>query len=208
MAAFGVIESVSNAFASSPINKLCQQHPDDVVITLAFRTAMTKGGRGAFKDTPLDLLLKKVLQEVLQRSNVDPALVEDISLGNVRSETALRPSRVCSTQLVQVMEGKAASCLRAALLAAGFPNTTSASATARFCGSGLKATSDIANQISAGDIEMGIAVGAEDLTRRGPRLERPFVDEILEANQAARDCMRESVCRGNLDLLPLQSART
>jgi acetyl-CoA acyltransferase 1 len=37
------------------------------------------------KDTPLDFMVYSLLKEVRERMNVDPAIVEDISLGNVRS---------------------------------------------------------------------------------------------------------------------------
>lgn len=101
---------------------------------------------------------------------IDPALVEDVCLGNVS-------------------DAKAAYYARAAVLAAGFPVTTSASSVNRFCSSGLKAVQDIANQISNGSIDIGVAVGAESMTSGGDRLTRPFVDEILNANQDAKDCM-------------------
>jgi len=75
------------------------------------------------------------------------------------------------------------------MLAAGFPNTTSGYSLNRFCSSGLKAVQDIANQIAVGAIDVGIALGAESMTQGGDRLERPFVDEILENTEAA-DCMQ------------------
>jgi len=53
----------------------------------------------------------------------------------------------------------------------------------------LKAVQDIANQIINGSIDVGIAMGAESMTTGGDRLERPFADEILQANQDAADCM-------------------
>lgn len=59
------------------------KNPDDIVITLAIRTPLTKAGRGGLKDTTMDLLLFKIMQQVLRRSNIDPQLVEDICLGNV-----------------------------------------------------------------------------------------------------------------------------
>lgn len=55
--------------------------PEDVVITLAVRTAMTKAKKGAFKDTSADSLLYGILKAAKERSGVDPALVEDISVG-------------------------------------------------------------------------------------------------------------------------------
>jgi acetyl-CoA acyltransferase 1 len=122
------------------------------------------------KDTGLDTIVYKVLKEVRQKINFDPALVEDICLGNVN-------------------EGKAAYYVRAASLAAGFPNTAGASSVNRFCSSGLKATQDIANQIALGAISCGIAIGAESMSTSGDRLSRPFDPEILK-NQDALDCMQ------------------
>lgn len=90
---------------------------------------------------------------------------------------------------IKVSDSKAAYYCRAAALAAGFPNTTAAFSTNRFCSSGLKAVQDIAGQIATGSIDIGLALGAESMTQGGDRLERPFVDEILEI-QEARDCMQ------------------
>jgi len=154
----------------SGLETITQKNPDDIVITLAIRTPLTKARKGGFKDTTIDGLVVKLLKECVKRMNMDPGLVEDICLGNVS-------------------DGKAAYYCRAALLAAGFPNTTAASSCNRFCSSGLKAVQDIANQIAMGSINCGVAVGAESMTMGGDRLTRPFDDEIL-ANQEARDCMQ------------------
>lgn len=62
-----------------------QKNPDDVVITLAIRTPLTKGFKGGLKDTPLDFLVYQTLKKVIEKSNVDPQLVEDVCLGNVSS---------------------------------------------------------------------------------------------------------------------------
>ena len=62
-----------------------QKNPDDVVITLAIRTPLTKGFKGGFKDTSLDFLVYSLLKKVVQKANIDPQLVEDICLGNVCS---------------------------------------------------------------------------------------------------------------------------
>lgn len=78
--------------------------------------------------------------------------------------------------------------MRAASLSAGFPNTAGASSVNRFCSSGLKATADIAHAISAGSIEVGVAIGAESMTAGGDRLEEPF-DEGILTSQEAKDTM-------------------
>ncbi|RMZ79963.1 hypothetical protein DV738_g3088, partial [Chaetothyriales sp. CBS 135597] len=152
---------------------ITSKNPDDIVITLALRTPLAKGHKGGFKDTPLDYLVYLLLKEVNQRSNLDPKLVEDICLGNVSN-------------------GKAAYIVRAAMLGAGYPHTAGASSVNRFCSSGLKAVQDIANQITEGSIEIGIAIGAESMTEGGDRLEKPFHDEIIK-NQEANDCMQPMI---------------
>ena len=63
-----------------------QKNPDDVVITLAIRTPLTKGKKGGLKDTPLDGIVFKLLQQVIRKMNLDPQMVEDICLGNVRGD--------------------------------------------------------------------------------------------------------------------------
>jgi hypothetical protein len=56
---------------------------------MAIRTPLTKGKKGGMKDTPLDFMVYSLLKEVRERMNMDPGLVEDICLGNVRND---RPS--------------------------------------------------------------------------------------------------------------------
>lgn len=61
-----------------------QKNPDDVVITLAIRTPLTKAKKGGFREVPLDGLIFKILEQVVRKSRLDPQVVEDICLGNVR----------------------------------------------------------------------------------------------------------------------------
>ncbi|MCJ1339764.1 hypothetical protein MMC09_005055 [Bachmanniomyces sp. S44760] len=156
--------------SKSGIATLQQKNPDDIVITCAIRTPLTKGFKGGFKDTSLDYIVYATLKKLLEKSNIDPQVVEDICLGNVS-------------------DSKAAYIVRAASLAAGFPNTTGGSSVNRFCSSGLKAVQDIADQIAMGSIECGVAIGAESMTAGGDRLAKPFHEEILK-NQEAMDCMQ------------------
>ena len=85
------------------------------------------------------------LQEIRERSNIDPALIEDVCVGNVLA--------VGQTYIA-----------RSAVIAAGFPVTTAASICNRFCSSGLLAVQNIANQIISGSIDVGLAVGAESMS--------------------------------------------
>ncbi|RYP51076.1 hypothetical protein DL768_003520 [Monosporascus sp. mg162] len=155
----------------SSLAHVTSKNPDDVVITLAIRTPLCKGKKGGFKDTSVEYLMYAILKETKERMGFAPELVEDICMGNVS-------------------DGKAAYKARAAALAAGFPNTTSASSVNRFCSSGLKATADIAHAIACGSIEIGIAAGTESMTAGGDALDQPFDEEVTKHSQEAIDCMQ------------------
>jgi acetyl-CoA acyltransferase 1 len=139
-------------------------------VTCALRTAITKGGRGGFKDTPAADLLAGAFKAVIERSGIDPSLVEDIAVGAV-----LAP-------------GGGATEFRAAALAAGFPVTTSTKSLNRQCSSGLQACVDIANAIKSGMIEVGIGAGAESMSLQyGPQAVTEFSDAFAN-NKLAAEC--------------------
>jgi acetyl-CoA acyltransferase 1 len=123
-----------------------------------------------FKDTHAGDLLVGVFQGLIKTSGIDPALVEDISVGNV-----LAP-------------GGGATEFRAAAIVAGFPTTTAVKATNRQCSSGLQACVDIASAISAGIIEVGIGAGVESMSNNyGPDAVSEF-SELLNSVKKSKDC--------------------
>lgn len=115
-------------------------------MTCALRTALTKGGKGGFKDTAGADLLAGVFKAVLNKSGVDPSAVQDIAVGSV-----LAP-------------GGGATEFRAAALVAGFPESTAVKSLNRQCSSGLQAIADIANAIQSGMIDVGIGAGVESMS--------------------------------------------
>ncbi|EGS19763.1 3-ketoacyl-CoA thiolase-like protein [Thermochaetoides thermophila DSM 1495] len=150
--------------------KLLEKNPDDIVVTCALRTAITKGGKGAFKDTFASDLLAGALKGILERSKIKPELVEDIVVG-----TVLAP-------------GGGATEMRAASLVAGFPVTTAVRTLNRQCSSGLQACVDVANAIRSGMIEIGIGAGVESMsTQYGPGAVSEF-SELLESHPEAANC--------------------
>lgn len=90
------------------------------------------------KDACPEDLLAAVFKGVLQRTGIDPALVEDVAVGNV-----LPP-------------GGGATVARMAALYAGLPNTTAVNTVNRQCSSGLITVVQIANEIATGQIDIGI----------------------------------------------------
>lgn len=91
-------------------------------------------------------LVAGVLKGIIDRSKIDPALVEDVCVG-----TVLAP-------------GGGATEMRAATLVAGFPESVAVRTLNRQCSSGLQACVDVANQIKAGMIEIGIGAGVESMS--------------------------------------------
>ncbi|OCL07561.1 thiolase [Glonium stellatum] len=149
---------------------LLEKHPDDVVVTCALRTAITKGGKGGFKDTAAADLLHGAFKSLISRSGIDPSLVEDIAVG-----TVLAP-------------GGGATEFRAAALAAGFPVTSAVKSLNRQCSSGLQACVDVANAIKSGMIEIGIGAGVESMsTQYGPQAVTEF-SELLDSHAEAKNC--------------------
>jgi hypothetical protein len=97
---FGTTKSIAvrtdDPHADLPRHRNSQsKNADDIVITLAVRTPLTKSRKGGLKDTPLEYLVYALLKEVRERSKLDPALVEDICLGNVRITFNPSPSTHC-----------------------------------------------------------------------------------------------------------------
>ncbi|KAI1411115.1 peroxisomal 3-keto-acyl-CoA thiolase [Hypoxylon sp. FL1857] len=150
--------------------KLLEKNPDDIVVTACLRTAFTKGGKGAFKDTQAADLMAGALKGLLERSKIDPALVEDVCVGEV-----LAP-------------GGGATEMRAAALVAGLPESAAVRTLNRQCSSGLQACVDVANQIKAGMIEIGIGAGVESMSLQyGPSAVTEF-SELLESHPEAANC--------------------
>ncbi|KAI0872587.1 thiolase [Hypoxylon argillaceum] len=156
--------------SKSARDRILQKNADDIVVTACLRTAFTKGGKGAFKDTAASDLMAGALKGIITRSNIDPALVEDVCVGEV-----LAP-------------GGGATEMRAAALVAGFPETTAVRTLNRQCSSGLQACVDIANQIRAGMIEVGIGAGVESMSQQyGPAAVSEF-SELLESHPESANC--------------------
>jgi acetyl-CoA acyltransferase 1 len=174
MGALDRVQQIGGQISGNPtaggVAKILEKRPDDVVVTACCRSAFTKGGKGGFKDTPAQDIMAGVLRAIIDRSKINPALVEDICVG-----TVLAP-------------GGGATEMRAASLVAGFPETAAVRTLNRQCSSGLQACIDIANQIKTGMIDIGIGAGVESMsTQYGPSAVTEF-SELLESHPEAANC--------------------
>ncbi|OCH91397.1 acetyl-CoA acetyl transferase [Obba rivulosa] len=128
--------------------------------------------KGGFKDTRPEEILSGVFQAAYTQARLDPALIDDISVGNV-----LPP-------------GGGASAARMAALAAGIPHTVPLHTVNRQCSSGLTAVNHIANAIQTGQIDIGIGAGVESMTfGYGAKAQADgFSEKVLECPEA-EDCL-------------------
>ncbi|KAF7546764.1 hypothetical protein G7Z17_g8199 [Cylindrodendrum hubeiense] len=174
MGALDRISQIGGQISGNPTaggrDKILEKHPDDVVVTACCRSAFTKGGKGGFKDTQASDLMAGILKAIIDRSKINPALVEDVCVGTV------------------LAAGGGATEMRAASLVAGFPETTAVRTLNRQCSSGLQATVDIANQIKTGMIDIGIGAGVESMSLSyGPNAVTEF-SELLDNYTEAANC--------------------
>ncbi|KAK3384284.1 Thiolase, N-terminal domain-containing protein [Lasiosphaeria ovina] len=161
---------LSGSVAAGGKAKILEKNPDDIVVTACLRTAITKGGKGGFKDTHAADLMAGALKGIIDRSGIDPSLVEDICVG-----TVLAP-------------GGGATEMRAASLVAGFPESAAVRTLNRQCSSGLQACVDVANQIRSGMIQVGIGAGVESMSLQyGPGAVSEF-SEAFENHPEAANC--------------------
>jgi len=113
----------------------------------AVRTPIGRYG-GALAAVRPDDLAACVIRAIVDRTGIDPSLVEDVILG-------------CANQAGEDNRNVA----RMALLLVGLPVEVAGLTVNRLCGSGLQAVNTAAHAIGAGDGEVFIAGGVESMTR-------------------------------------------
>ena len=118
----------------------------DVVIVSACRTAIGKYG-GAFKDVPAVDLGAVVIEEAIKRAGIDKDAVDEVVMGNV------------------LQSGLGQNPARQAMIKAGMPVETPAMTINKVCGSGLRCVSLAAQIIKAGDADVIVAGGMENMSQ-------------------------------------------
>ena len=119
----------------------------DAFLLEAVRTPIGKRG-GALKDVRPDDLAAVVLQEIVDRTGISKAAVEDVILG-------------CVTQT----DEQGLNLARIAALVAGFPDSVPGTSVNRQCGSGQQAVNFAAQGIMSGMHDLLIGGGVESMTR-------------------------------------------
>ena len=118
----------------------------EVVLIDGYRTPFAKAGT-ALADVSARELGRVAVTELLARSGVNPAEIDEVVLGNVA-----QPSE--STNIARVVA-----------LLSGIPERVPAFTVQRNCASGLESIAQAHQKIAAGDADLIIAGGAESMSR-------------------------------------------
>lgn len=116
----------------------------EVVVVSAKRTAIGSFN-GSLKTVPAVKLGETVVRAILDETKISPELVEEVVFGNVLSA------------------GLGQNIARQITIKAGLPITTTAFSVNMVCGSGLEAIQIAANKIRAGEAEVILAGGTENM---------------------------------------------
>jgi acetyl-CoA acetyltransferase family protein len=127
----------------------------EVVIVDAVRSPVGKHNGGLSSVRPDDLLAE-VLEALMERTGVDPALVEDVYAG-------------CGNQAGEDNRDVA----RMSVLLAGFPKEVSGITVNRNCSSGLEAVNLAAKSIIVGEAEVFIGAAVESMSRAPWSMPKP-----------------------------------
>src|SRR3954471_3153505 len=119
---------------------------EDAVIVSAVRTPVGSFG-GYYKDVPATELGTHAIRAALERASVDPDEVDEVILGCV------------------LQAGLGQNAARQAAMGAGIPKEVPATTINMLCGSGLKSVALASQMIRAGDVEVVVAGGMENMTR-------------------------------------------
>jgi acetyl-CoA C-acetyltransferase len=118
----------------------------EAVIVSAVRTPVGAFG-GAFKDVPATVLGAHAVRAALERAGIAAETVDEVVLGCV------------------LQAGLGQNPARQAALGAGIPKEVPATTVNMLCGSGLKAVALASQMIRAGDAEIVVAGGMENMSR-------------------------------------------
>lgn len=127
------------------MNNLEEEFMKEIVIASAVRTAVGTFGGSLKNITPMDLGAT-VIKNALEQAKVDPASVDEVLFGSV------------------LQAGYGQGVARQSAMKAGIPQEVPAVTINMICGSGLKTVSMACQAIAAGDADIVVAGGTENMS--------------------------------------------
>jgi len=158
-------------------------------IVKGLRTPFEKAGTVFSQLTALDLG-RIVVQELVQRSELDPEQIDEVIFG-------------------QVVPGVTApSIAREVVLASGLPRSIQAHTVARACATSIQALTDAVNSIAVGVSDVAIVGGTESMSDVPVYASRPLAQALVEASRGKNlpDKLRAFQRLSPKDLVPIPPA--
>jgi len=146
----------------------------DAVVVAAVRTAIGSMG-GSLRDIPAVNLGATVIKEALKRANVEANQVDEVVFGNV------------------LQAGLGQNPARQAAMLAGIPQEIPAFTINKVCGSGLKAVNLAAQSIAAGDAEVVVVGGMENMSQAPYLLETARWGQRMGNGQMVDSMIRDGL---------------
>jgi len=136
--------------ASTPASKKSTAAPKERTVVIAgyVRSPFTPANKGELKDVRPDDLVAQTINGLLNKTGVDPKLIEDVKLGTAfpEGEQGLNIGRNIN-------------------FLTDLPKETAGVTVNRFCGSSMQAIHDAAGMIALGSADAVIAAGVESMSR-------------------------------------------
>lgn len=132
----------------------------EAVIVAGVRTPFVKAG-SVFNQVPAQELGQRVVRELLDRANLDPAEVDELICGNVASPI------------------DAANVGRVIALRAGIPRDKIAHTVSRNCASGLECVTQAVDRVASGRARCVVAVGVDSMSHIPLFYPKRFTDKLL-----------------------------
>lgn len=162
---------------------------DRIAIVSGLRTPFARQGT-AFKEVPAVDLGKMVVSELLARTGIDPSLIDQVVFGQV------------------VQMPAAPNIAREIVLGTGMNVSTDAYSVTRACATSFQSAVNVAESIMAGNIEIGIAGGADSSSVLPIGVSKSLAQGLLELSKAKTLPQKLSILRklSFKDLLPVPPA--
>ncbi|MCS4503515.1 acetyl-CoA C-acyltransferase FadI [Arhodomonas aquaeolei] len=151
--------------AASSSTRRRRRRDDRVAVVDGLRTPFARQ-LTAYADTDAVALGTMVVNELVTRMDLDPAVVERLVFGQV------------------IIQPEAPNIAREVVLGAGLPVTTDAYSVSRACATSFQTTADVAAAIARGEIEAGIAGGADSASVLPIGVSRRLAAALLRASRA------------------------
>lgn len=170
-------------------NRITTSNGERIAIVAGLRTPFAKQAT-AFHGVPALDLGKLVVNELMQKHDVDPAIVDQLVFG----------------QVVQMPE--APNIAREIVLGTGMNVNTDAYSVSRACATSFQSTVNVAESIMAGIVDVGIAGGADSSSVAPIGVSKKFARTLLDLSKAKTLGQRLSLIKTLRfrDILPVAPA--